>query len=81
MARDEVQISSAMEAVMRMDPAAGTALAYYLGQHPEKSLAIANETLAASAEQWASALARAGMRLGEIKAKLGATPCSERAGR
>ena len=73
-ARDEVQISGAMEAVMRKDPNVGTALAYYLGQHPEESLEIAKATLAPTPEHWANALAEAGMRLGEIKAKLAAPP-------
>ncbi len=59
-----------MESVMRMDPEAGTELAYYLGGHPEESLAIANATLANSEAQWTTALARAGMELGKIKAKL-----------
>ena len=68
--RAEVKISSAMESVMRMDPEAGTALAYYLGQHPEESERIAKATLANSESQWTSALARAGMELGAIRAKL-----------
>ena len=34
---DKVQISAAMEAVMRQDPLMGTAVAYYLGSHPEES--------------------------------------------
>ena len=70
--RDEVQISPAMEAVMRMDPEAGTALAYYMGQHPEESLRIAQLTLATNEKQWTTALARAGMELGAIRSKLAA---------
>jgi len=67
---DECKISTAMEAVMRMDPETGTALAYYLGQHPEESEQIARSTLATNEEQWRAALARAGVALGAIKAKL-----------
>jgi hypothetical protein len=66
--RAEVQISSAMEVVMRMDPETGTEIAYYLGQHPEESKRIAESTLAASEKQWGTALARAGVELGEIRA-------------
>ena len=68
--REEVKISAAMEAVMRMDPESGTALAYYMGQHPEESERIAKATLAANEQQWGTALARAGMELGTIRAKL-----------
>ncbi len=55
---------------MRTDPESGTALAYYLGQHPDDSKRIANSTLANNEKEWASALMRAGIALGEIKAKL-----------
>ncbi len=68
--RAEVQISKAMEAVMRMDPETGTALAYYLGQHPEESERIAKASLANNEREWTNALARAGMELGTIRAKL-----------
>ncbi len=68
--RAEVKISAAMESVMRMDPEAGTELAYYLGQHPDESERIAKITLANNAEQWTTALARAGVELGAIRAKL-----------
>lgn len=73
-ARDEVKISAAMESVMRMDPVVGTSLAYYLGEHPEESLKIAQATLAQSEADWPNALARAGVLLGEVKAKLPAPP-------
>ncbi len=66
----EVKINSAMEAVMRMDPEAGTAIAYYLGQHPEESERIAKATLAQNEGQWTTALARVGMEFGRISAKL-----------
>lgn len=69
---DGVWVSKAMEDVLRMDPESGTELAYYLGQHPEESEALAKETLAPTEKQWPQALARAGMRLGEIRAKLAA---------
>jgi hypothetical protein len=69
-ARPEVQISGAMEAVLRMDPVAGTALAHYLGNHPEESLAIAKETLASNPQQWSAALVRAGIKLNAIQEKL-----------
>jgi hypothetical protein len=68
--KPEVQISQAMEAVMRMDPEAGTDLAYYMGQHPEESKKIAESTLATNDREWGIALARAGMELGKIKATL-----------
>jgi hypothetical protein len=68
--REEVKISVAMEAVMRMDPENGTALAYYMGQHPEESERIARATLANNEQQWGTALARAGVELGKIQAKL-----------
>ena len=68
--RAEVKISAAMESVMRMDPESGTALAYYMGQHPEESERIARLPLAANEQQWGTALARAGMELGVIRAKL-----------
>ncbi len=66
----KTQISAAMEAVMRMNPEKGTALAYYLGQNPEESLRIAKLTLATNAEEWTNARIRAGMELAEISAKL-----------
>jgi hypothetical protein len=59
-----------MEAVMRMDPEAGTELAYYCGQHPEESERIARLTLAANERQWGTALARAGLELGKIRPTL-----------
>jgi hypothetical protein len=68
--REEVKISSAMESVLRMDPVAGTELAYYLGQHPEESERIAKATLATNEREWGAALARAGMLLGEVRSKL-----------
>lgn len=67
---DKVQISAAMETAMRMDPESGTALAYYLGQHPEESLRIAKLTLATNEKEWQVALSRAGMELGMIRVKL-----------
>ena len=67
---DACKISTAMETVMRMDPETGTALAYYLGQHPEESEQIARSTLAKNEDQWRAALARAGIMLGAIKARL-----------
>jgi hypothetical protein len=70
-ARPEVKISAAMESVMRMDPESGTALAYYLGEHPEDSERIAKATLATSEREWGTALARAGLLLGEIRSTLG----------
>jgi hypothetical protein len=68
--KSDVKISSAMESVMKMDPVTGTELAYYLGQHPEESETIAKLTLASSEAQWPAALARAGIELGRISAKL-----------
>ena len=68
--KPEVQISQAMEAVMRMDPETGTDLAYYLGQHPEESERIAKSTLATNEREWGLALARAGMELGKIRPTL-----------
>jgi len=68
--RADVQISAAMESVMRMDPVSGTELAYYLGQHPEESVRIAKATLANNESEWQAARVRAGVELGEIKAKL-----------
>lgn len=68
--KSDVKISSAMESVMKMDPTAGTELAYYLGQHPEESEKIAKLTLASSEKEWPAALARAGIELGRISAKL-----------
>ena len=76
-ARDEVKISAAMESIMRLDPEIGTSLAYYLGQHPEESERIAKRTLASSDKEWGIALARAGMELGALKAKLPAAPGKE----
>lgn len=67
---EKVQISQAMESVMRMNPEKGTAIAYYLGQNPEESLRIAKLTLATNEREWGTALARAGMELGEIATKL-----------
>ncbi len=76
--RAEVQISPAMEVVMRMDPEVGTELAMWLGAHPEESKAMATETLAANEKEWPTALSRAGMKLGAIHAKL--TPPAKTAG-
>lgn len=67
---DKVQISAAMESIMRMNPEKGTALAYYMGQHPEESLRIAKLTLATNEQEWTDARIRAGIELGEIYAKL-----------
>lgn len=90
LANPEVQVSPALEAVLRMDPASGTELAYYLAGHPEECKAIAEETLvridpakfkrgsnaeqAEGQRQWNLAMARAGIKLGEIRAKLAAPP-------
>jgi hypothetical protein len=76
-ARDEVKISAAMESIMRLDPEKGTSLAYYLGQHPEESERIAKATLANTEREWGTALARAGMELGALTAKLPALPGKE----
>lgn len=73
---DKVQISQAMESVMRMDADSGTALAYWLGKHPEESLRIAKSTLAGTAQreptqaEWAEARVRASFELGQIRAQL-----------
>jgi hypothetical protein len=69
-ANPAVKISAAMESVMRMDPEAGTEIAYYLGQHPEESEKIARSTLATNEREWGVALARAGMLLGEIRTRI-----------
>jgi hypothetical protein len=71
-ANPAVKISAAMESVMRMDPEDGTALAYYLGQHPEESEQIARATLATNDREWTLALARAGKLLGQLQLKIGA---------
>jgi hypothetical protein len=69
-AAKDVQINAAMEAVMRMDPEAGTEIAVYLAGHPEESVRIAKLTLATNQQELAAAMARAGMELGLIRAKL-----------
>jgi hypothetical protein len=64
-----------MEAVMRMDPKAGTDVAYWLGQHPEESLRIANLTIADGKDgykpaEYTTKMARAAMEIGKIQAKI-----------
>lgn len=68
---EEVQISHAMEVVLRtsFDPKVGTAISYYLGKHPEESLRIAKATLAQNELQWGAALARAGIELAKLEDK------------
>jgi hypothetical protein len=68
------KMSAAMESILRMDPEEGTAIAYYLGNHPEESTRIAEATLANNAEEWADARARASFELGKISSKLAAAP-------
>jgi hypothetical protein len=74
---DEVKVSQAMISVLKnpsvMDPEVGAALSYYLGKHPEESQKIAELTLS-DAAHYPMALARAGMLLGELRAKLPAAP-------
>lgn len=72
---DAVKISPVMEAVMRMDPKAGTDVAYWLGQHPEESLRIANLTISSgpkgyTPEEYTTKMARAAMEIGKIQAKI-----------
>jgi hypothetical protein len=67
---DKTQISQAMESVMRMDAESGTALAYWLGKHPEESLRIAKSTLARNEQEWTDARIRASFELGKIRAQL-----------
>jgi hypothetical protein len=72
---DAVKISPVMEAVMRMDPKAGTDVAYWLGQHPEESLRIANLTIADGKDgykpaEYTTKMARAAMEIGKIQAKI-----------
>ena len=69
---DVVQISPAMIAVARadMDPETGTAVAYYLGQHPEEAKRIMEMTLANTEPEWQRARVRAGIELGKIASKI-----------
>jgi len=73
-ATDEIKISTAMQSIMRMDPVSGTELVMYFGEHPEEAKAIMQETMAANEKEWPTALAKAGVRLGEIKAALKLKP-------
>lgn len=92
LAKPEVVVSAPMMAVLRMDPAKGTELTYYLGQHPEECKAISDATVVIvppsfgkegdpafereGQRLWALAMAETGIRLGEIRAKLHAAPAT-----
>jgi hypothetical protein len=67
---EKATVSTAMEYVLRMDPAIGTELVHYLKQHPEESKAIADSTLHKGPADWERALSRASMEFGKISAKL-----------
>jgi hypothetical protein len=71
---DDVKTSHAMVVAMKLDPEAGTRIAYYLGQHPDEALAIAERTLARNEAEWGPAVTRAGLELGRILAKLDGAP-------
>jgi len=57
-----------------MDPTMGTELVMYFGEHPEEAKTLTYETLAANEKEWPTALAKAGMKLGQIHAKIASRP-------
>jgi len=68
--RAEVQISHAIESVLRSEPIRGTAVAVYLGSHPAESKALAIRTLAGNDAEWILALAEAEAAVTEIYARI-----------